>query len=260
MRILKTLEDLQQFHTAVKTSSKHSIGFVPTMGALHQGHLSLLEKAVQENPFSVLSIYVNPTQFNQASDYEKYPITLEQDLQMAQTAGVSAVFLPSYDLIYPDQYQFRIIAPDLTNILCGKFRPGHFDGVLTVVNKLFQLVQPTVSYFGEKDYQQFILIQKMAQAFHMRTQVIGVPTVREPSGLAMSSRNVRLSAEGKSKAALIYKVLTDKQDINQSKDVLVKNGFEVEYLEDHFDRRFVAAWLEGVRLIDNISLKNRGLT
>ena len=255
MKILKTKEDLRQWKILTANSS---VGFVPTMGALHQGHVTLLERAVKENSFSVLSIYVNPTQFNQASDFEKYPITLEQDLDLAKKAGVSAVFLPTYELIYPDEYKFRIIAPDLTNILCGQFRPGHFDGVLTVVNKLFHLVDPTISYFGEKDYQQFILIQKMTAAFHLKTEVVGVPTVREPSGLAMSSRNTRLSEAGKSKAAFLYKALTEYPDLAQAQSMLKQLGFEVEYLEDHFGRRFVAAWLEGVRLIDNVSLKSRG--
>ncbi len=258
MKILKTLDDLRQFQNFVKAEANASLGFVPTMGALHQGHLSLLNRAVKENSFAALSIYVNPTQFNQVSDFEKYPSTLEQDLAMAKNAGISAVFLPNYDLIYPDQYQFRIVAPELTNILCGRFRPGHFDGVLTVVNKLFQLVQPAHSYFGEKDYQQLVLIKKMTEAFYLPTKIIPVPTVRESSGLAMSSRNVRLSAEGKKQAALIYKALNDSKTLTETRDLLEKNHFEVEYVEEHFGRRFTAAWLEGVRLIDNIPLGNMG--
>lgn len=249
MILLKTLQDLKNFQAA---NADASVGFVPTMGALHAGHIELLKKAQSENQSSVLSIYVNPTQFNDPKDFEKYPMTLEKDLQLAKQASAKAVFLPSYDLLYPDSYQFRIVAPELTSILCGKFRPGHFDGVLTVVYKLFQLLQPTRAYFGEKDYQQFLLIKKMSQAFYLRPEVIGVPTVRETSGLALSSRNVRLSDDGRKKAAFIYKTLTEIKDLSAGHAFLEQNGFRVEYLEEHFDRRFVAAWLEGVRLIDNV--------
>lgn len=255
MILLKKLEDVQSFKTS---HTGKSVGFVPTMGALHQGHLELLRKAKMENDVSILSIYVNPTQFNQQSDFNNYPVTLSADLELATNIGVTAVFLPDYKLIYPDAYTFRIVAPELTSILCGKFRPGHFDGVLTVVCKLFQLIEPTVAYFGEKDYQQFQLIRKMTEAFYLKPQIVGVPTVREASGLAMSSRNQRLSESGKKLAPLIYQALQQSADLETAKQLLESNGFQVEYFEEHFGRCFVAAWLDGVRLIDNISIAQRG--
>ncbi|MFN7905962.1 MAG: pantoate--beta-alanine ligase [Pseudobdellovibrionaceae bacterium] len=253
MIILKSLADIQEFKKT--TVGPRSLGFVPTMGALHQGHMELLKKAKAENDFSVLSIYVNPTQFNQATDFDNYPQTLDQDLKSAQEVGTTAVFLPSYDLIYPDKYQFRIIAPELTDLMDGQFRPGHFDGVMTVVCKLFRLIEPTKSYFGEKDYQQFLIVKKMAEAFYLKTHVIPVPTVREKSGLAMSSRNTRLSDSGKTKAAAIYKALNDFKSTGEARAFLESRGFKVEYIEEHFSRRFAAAWIEGVRLIDNIPWK-----
>jgi pantoate--beta-alanine ligase len=255
MIFLKTLQDLKSFKS---TYFGESVGFVPTMGALHQGHLELLQKARRENKVSVLSIYVNPTQFNQQSDFDNYPISIDADLKLAESIGVTAVFLPTYELIYPDGYLFKIVAPELTSVLCGKFRPGHFDGVLTVVHKLFQLIEPTMAYFGEKDYQQFQLIQRMTEAFYLKPKVIGVPTIREASGLALSSRNQRLSENGKKLAPLIYEALKKSHHLDEARMLLESNGFKVEYLEEHWGRCFVAAWIDGVRLIDNISIEQRG--
>lgn len=232
-----------------------SVGFVPTMGALHAGHASLLERARSENDFVVLSVFVNPTQFNQSSDFEKYPKTWEEDLAIARKCGVDAIFAPENPIeMYPEGYRFEIREKEFSKELCGAFRPGHFEGVLTVVMKLLGLVQADRAYFGKKDYQQFSLITDMARDFFLPTQIIGCETVRETSGLAMSSRNQRLSPAARAKAASIYKILQEARTLENGKRLLAQQGFEVEYFEEKQGRRYVAAWIEGVRLIDNIEI------
>lgn len=238
----------------VLKTSERSIGFVPTMGALHAGHVSLMKKSVQENDFNIVSIFVNPTQFNNAADLEKYPKTFEQDYQAVCENDIDVLFYPDYREIYPDNYRYKVTENDFSKKLCGAHRPGHFDGVLTVVLRLFQITGAHCSYFGLKDYQQFKLIQDMAENLFLQLQVIGLPTVREHSGLAMSSRNLRLSTAGREKASFIYKTLIGEKNIEQAKNILTANGFEVEYLEDIDSRRYVAAFLEGIRLIDNVEI------
>jgi pantoate--beta-alanine ligase len=229
------------------------VGFVPTMGALHAGHESLLAMA-RENPIRVLSIYVNPTQFNSADDFQKYPQTLAADLELAAKNEVTAVLLPNYREMYSDNYRFKISENEFSKVLCGAHRPGHFDGVLTVVMKLLNIVSPRRAYFGEKDFQQLQLIKDMVQTFFVPVEIIAAPTLREKSGLAMSSRNRRLSAGGIEKAALIFKSLQQSSSLANVRQQLTDAGFDVDYVEDHFGRRFVAATLEGVRLIDNVKL------
>ncbi len=231
-----------------------TVGFVPTMGALHSGHAALLKQASAENEFSVLSIYVNPTQFNNPTDLEKYPKTLDADLKLAAECGINAVLLPDYSDIYADQYRFKLCENEFSNLLCGAHRPGHFDGVLTIVMKLLNIVQADKAYFGKKDFQQFKLIQDMAKSFFMNSEIIGVDTVREESGLAMSSRNLRLSPDGLKKSALIYKFLKSELTAIDVKNKLILNGFDVDYVEDIANLRFIAATLEGVRLIDNVEI------
>lgn len=231
-----------------------SVGFVPTMGALHQGHASLLARSHKENDLTILSIFVNPTQFNDKNDFEKYPKTFAADFEVAQKHGVDVIFCPQYSELYPDDYKYKISESDFSLELCGASRKGHFDGVLSIVMKLFQIIKPTKSYFGEKDYQQLMLIKGMVQAFFMPLEIVAVPTLREDSGLAMSSRNTRLSSEGQAQAALIYKTITKIKDINEAKEILTQKGFDVDYLVDKNGRRFVAAFLEGVRLIDNVKI------
>lgn len=231
-----------------------SIGFVPTMGALHAGHASLMKQASSENELTIASIFVNPTQFNNATDLEKYPKTFENDLKIASENGVDILFFPQYADIYPDGYRFKVSENDFSTKLCGAHRPGHFDGVLTVVLKLLQITGCTKAYFGLKDYQQYKLIADMAKSLFLSTEIIGLPTVREASGLAMSSRNMRLSAQGKDKASLIFKMLTQKITPKDAREILTANGFTVDYLEDIADRRYVAASLEGIRLIDNVEI------
>jgi pantoate--beta-alanine ligase len=224
------------------------------MGALYDGHASLLKKSASENDVTVLSIFVNPTQFNNPEDLKKYPRTWEADVEIAKAAGTNVILSPSYEELYADNYRFKISESEFSKKLCGAYRPGHFDGVLTVVMKLLGIVAADRAYFGEKDYQQLQLITDMVGTFFIRTEIIPCPIVRESDGLAMSSRNVRLSAEGRKKASLLYKVLCDGLSFEKAKSVLRDSQIEVEYLEEHFGRRFIAAYLEGVRLIDNVKI------
>ena len=162
-----------------------TIGFVPTMGALHAGHVSLLETSHKANAISVLSIFVNPTQFNDPHDLRNYPRTLEADLELAKQANVDFILLPKDTEMYADQYRFKIEENQLSKRFCGAHRPGHFPGMLTIVMKLLQLVRPTRAYFGEKDYQQYLLVKEMAEAFFLETQIVACPTLRADDGLAM---------------------------------------------------------------------------
>lgn len=240
-----------------------TVGFVPTMGALHQGHRSLLERARQENDHVVLSIFVNPTQFNNPNDFAKYPSTLESDLKIAEEAGVDFVILPTREDIYPDDYRYRVMETTFSKSLCGAHRPGHFDGVLTIVMKLFGLVRPHRAYFGQKDYQQLELIRGMTKSFYLDLEIVPCPTLRETDGLAMSSRNLRLTPAQRQSAPQIARLLKSSLLENKTTDwvkaELSKSGFLVDYVEDVAvgqppeTRRFVAASLGEIRLIDNLS-------
>jgi len=233
-----------------------SIGFVPTMGALHAGHLSLLERSRKENDLTVLSIYVNPTQFDNKEDLKNYPNTLDRDCELARTAGVDEILVPTFEQLYPDNYTYQISETKFSNTLCGAHRPGHFNGVLTVVMKLLQIVQAERSYFGEKDFQQLKLIEGMVAAFFLETTIVACPTVREKDGLAMSSRNVNLNASNRATAPNFHEILRGARSTNEARSQLVDLGFEVEYIEDLSLsgglRRFGAVKLGGVRLIDNV--------
>ncbi len=186
-----------------------SIGFVPTMGYLHEGHLSLLRAARAQCETVVLSIFVNPTQFGPQEDYERYPRDLERDLEMARQTRVNLVFAPTPQQMYPEGYSTFVEVEGLTERLEGAFRPGHFRGVATIVLKLFHLVQPDKAYFGLKDYQQLKVIQRMVQDLHLPIEIVPMPTVREPDGLAMSSRNVYLSPEERQSALSLYRSLQE---------------------------------------------------
>ncbi len=241
-----------------------SIGFVPTMGALHHGHAELIRRSKRENAYTVISIFVNPTQFNDAEDLKNYPRTYDDDLQLADELGIDAVFFPSDDVMYPDAYAYRVDEVVLSQGMEGLHRPGHFTGVLTVVLKLLLLTQANRAYFGEKDYQQYVLIRRMAEAFFLPavlgTEVIGCPIVREADGLAMSSRNRRLSAGGRRKAALLPKFLREFKDPKIAAEKLAVEGITIDYIEDTDGlspgepRRFAAVYVEGIRLIDTIPL------
>lgn len=230
-----------------------SVGFVPTMGALHAGHVALLERARAENERVVLSIFVNPTQFNEAKDLANYPRTLEADLELAAPFA-DAVLAPTPAEFYPDGYRYRVTENQQSLRWEGAHRPGHFDGVLTVVLKLFNVVQPTRAYFGEKDWQQLQLVRGMVDALLLPVEVVPCPTVREPDGLAMSSRNRRLSPLGRAHAAVFAKTLRSARDAGAAAAELSARNFEVDYVEDHQGVRLGAVKLEGVRLIDNVRL------
>lgn len=251
--MIEVIRDPEQMKV-IRKKIQGSVGFVPTMGALHSGHGHLIEKSVNENQTTIVSIFVNPTQFNNPDDLLKYPQTFEKDLELCHQLGAKFLFYPQYESIYPDQYKYKITENDFSQRLCGEHRPGHFDGVLTVVMKLFNICQPTHAYFGEKDFQQLHLIKNMCDAFFMDLKIIPVPTVREENGLAMSSRNSRLSPEGRHQAALIHQTISQATSSKEATDILNKNGFQVDYVTDYLGRRFVAASIEGVRLIDNVQI------
>lgn len=233
-----------------------TIGFVPTMGALHRGHASLVERCRRENDVTVVSIFVNPSQFNDPVDLKCYPRTWEQDLALLEHLGVDHVVMPSAAEIYPQGYRFRIEPSADHGIMEGAFRPGFLAGVLTVVMKLFNIVRPHRAYFGEKDYQQLKVVTEMVQEFFLPIEIIPCATVREITGLAASSRNRLLSPEAKTKAAILFEALMTSESAEQAKAALAAGGFVVDYVEEHWGRRFAAAFLEGVRLIDNVPILN----
>lgn len=231
-----------------------SVGFVPTMGALHAGHMKLIEQSCADNAKTLVSIFVNPTQFNDQSDCMTYPQPLKEDLELCARAGVDAVFLPQRQELYPDNYTYRVRELEESTVLEGERRPGHFEGVLTVVMKLLILAEADRAYFGEKDWQQLKLVREMAQAFFLRTDIIGVPTVREEDGLAISSRNVRLSTSARTLAPEFHRVLSSAIDCAMARLELESLGFDVEYVDERDGRRLGAVQLEGVRLIDNVEI------
>jgi pantoate--beta-alanine ligase len=245
MRLFESIAEWQAF----RAGFQGDLGFVPTMGALHDGHASLVRRSVGENAHTLVSIFVNPTQFNDPNDLQKYPRTLEADLALLEAEKAEYVLLPTRDALYPDNYRYRISEQAFSTMLCGAHRPGHFDGVLTVVMKLLQLARPTRAYFGEKDYQQFCLIRDMAAAFFMDAQIIPCPTLREEDGLAMSSRNRLLSEQERQNAPLLYQALQ-----TNSPALLEQAGFVIDYFAEHEGRRYAAATLGTTRLIDNVEI------
>jgi len=230
-----------------------TIGLVPTMGALHAGHRALLERARAENDRVVLSIFVNPTQFDDPEDLARYPRTLAADLALADGLA-DAVLLPLPAELYADNYHYRVTETALSARWEGAQRPGHFDGVLTVVLKLLNLVRAHRAYFGEKDWQQLQLIRGLAQAFFLPTEIVPCATVGEADGLALSSRNRRLSPAGRARAALFPATLRGFADPAAAAGALRGAGFGVDYVEDHAGVRLGAVRLEGIRLIDNVRL------
>ncbi|KWT86759.1 pantoate--beta-alanine ligase [Candidatus Magnetominusculus xianensis] len=208
MQLIRTISEMQQFSKGCKLSGK-TIGFVPTMGALHDGHLSIVRDSVKANDVTVVSIFVNPTQFSAGEDFNRYPRDYDGDIEKLSGLSVDAVFLPGVDSVYPDGYKTYVEVRGLSEKLCGQFRPGHFAGVATVVLKLFNAVMPTRAYFGLKDYQQCVVIKKMTADLNLDLEIVLCPTIREHDGLAMSSRNAYLSTEERLEAPLIYKALTE---------------------------------------------------
>jgi pantoate--beta-alanine ligase len=231
-----------------------TLGFVPTMGALHEGHLSLVRRSRAENERTLVSIFVNPTQFDDAGDLAHYPRTLDDDLRLLRDEGAEYVLVPDETELYADGFRYRVTERDLSTAMEGAHRPGHFDGVLTVVLKLLQIGAADRAYFGEKDWQQLALVRGMADAFFLPTTIVGCPTVREADGLALSSRNQRLSPPDRVKAATFHRALCSASSPDAASCSLRSAGFIVDYVEDHDGRRLGAVRLGGVRLIDNVPL------
>jgi len=282
MITIKKANDLHH-HLEQCRERNEDIGFVPTMGALHDGHLSLLKTSLKENKLSVCSIFVNPAQFNDPTDFKKYPSTIDDDILKLETNGCDILFLPSVAEIYPDGFEVKkkYELGYLDNILEGEFRPGHFQGVCMAVERLLLIVQPDKLYLGQKDYQQCMIITRLAQLMGLeeRVDIRICPILREKDGLAMSSRNMRLSKEERAKAPALYETLVflqqnirngSLQDLKkQATDDLQKKGFKPDYVEianaetlkaiNEWDARtnilgLVAAYIDGVRLIDNMML------
>ena len=250
MHIVKTIPALRCLLDPIRAAQK-TIGFVPTMGALHDGHASLIRTAQQENDYCVVSIFVNPTQFDDTQDLSLYPRTLKRDSDLLRSLKADCLFIPDYQTLYPDQYRFRIQKLETLKDRENEARPGHFDGVLTVVMKLLTAVQATRAYFGEKDYQQYELIKEMCAAFFVDTSIECCPTVREKNGLAMSSRNLRLTDQGREKAGQIYQILSTAKTVTMARSQLTEAGFHVDYVTENNGRRYVAVFYQDIRLIDN---------
>ena len=254
---MKLCRSIADWHALRGAFAGRTLGLVPTMGALHAGHLSLVQRSQRESAATVVSIFVNPTQFDQAQDFDRYPRQTEHDLALLKEAAVDTVFLPPRDEIYPDAYRYRVSESELSLRLCGAHRPGHFDGMLTVVMKLLNIVRPTRAYFGEKDYQQLLLVRGMTRAFFLDTEIVGCPIVREPDGLAMSSRNQNLDAAQRRLAPSLHQVLRECKDTESAQTRLQQLGFDVDYVEDFDGRRLAAVRLGSTRLIDNVPVEEK---
>jgi len=279
MKLIKSIKQMQKI-TAQAKKSGQKISFVPTMGALHEGHLSLVKRAKKLGDITVVSIFVNPTQFGPGEDLSKYPRTFESDRQKLRQFDVDYLFAPTKDIIYPDGFETYIIAEKLSQILEGEFRPVHFKGVTTVVAKLFNIVQPDTAVFGQKDFQQSVIIKKMVADMNFPVKIVVAPTVREKSGLAMSSRNKYFNTEQRKRACVLYMSLKEARKviasgersaakIRQRMKKLIDNtpGIKLEYIAVTDNERLMpirklkgkftislAVRLDEVRLIDNISI------
>ena len=275
MLILKTIADVTALIENKKNEQK-SIGFIPTMGALHQGHISLIDAGKKENDFTVCSIFINPTQFNNAADFKKYPVTIESDIDMLEASGCDLLFLPSVDEIYPPGFIYPLYDIGyLETVLEGQYRPGHYQGVCQVVDRLLSAVMPHILYLGQKDYQQCMVIKKLLELKNYNCNVHIEKTIREADGLAMSSRNARLNKIQREQAVKIYTALSlIKNELKagsldyikkKAKTFLTGNGFKVDYAEvtnsdltllQSWDGKtktviLIAAYLDDIRLIDN---------
>ncbi len=279
MLLIKDIKTLKKHLSSYKNAGK-TIGFVPTMGALHDGHISLVQKAISENDVFVCSIFVNPTQFNNAADFKKYPITLEADIVKLEKAGCGILFIPTVEEMYPsNEKKLHYELGHIETILEGKYRPGHFQGVCIIVDKLLEAVSPAVLYLGRKDYQQCLVIGKMMDIKKYKTTLSICDTIREKDGLAMSSRNMRLNKVERKQALSIIESLTfiknnikkgDLEAVKKEAKIFLENkGYKVDYIEiadtetleaqSKWDGKkklvaLVAAYLNEIRLIDNIIL------
>jgi len=280
---VKIIRGIKRVQAAVRDLRKQgeTIGIVPTMGALHAGHLSLIKQARRENDRVIVSIFVNPTQFGPNEDFKKYPRSLRADSLLCKNAGVDIIFHPGVGQVYAKSYKTHVIVEKLSDVLCGEFRPGHFSGVATIVNKLFNIIQPDVAYFGQKDAQQAIIIQQMTRDLNMPVRIRLMPIVREPDGLALSSRNAYLNAEQRADAKVLFealekaKTMIKQGTVNSEKIISAmrriiqkKRSARIQYIEivDLDELRPVrlikdkvlvalAVWIGNTRLIDNIIVK-----
>jgi len=253
LKIINKISEWNSIRNSYIVKEK-SLGFIPTMGALHKGHISLIEKSVIENELTVVSIFINPTQFNNPTDLINYPVSLEQDVKILERYNADFLFYPWYNEIYPDGYHYKICETNYSNKLCGAFRPGHFEGVLTVVMKLLNIIKPNRAYFGEKDYQQYKLIKEMCSAFFMDVEIIPCPTVRDADGLALSSRNLLLTENERNIAKNFPHILQSEFSCADVITKLEKLGLNIEYIEEEDGKRFGAINIGNVRLIDNVNL------
>lgn len=251
-RIVTTVAEWRALRAEYRAAGR-SVGFVPTMGALHAGHASLFQAAQRENDLVLVSVFVNPTQFDEKQDFENYPRTRERDAKAMRAAGVDVAFVPTAAEMYPNGMAYAVTENEFSRQLCGAHRPGHFSGMLTIVAKLLQIADAERAYFGEKDYQQLLLVRGMCAAFFLRTKIIGCPTVREADGLALSSRNARLLPAERALAPRFYKTLTTAATAAAARAELETAGFVVDYVEDREGRRFGAVRLGQTRLIDNVT-------
>ena len=285
-KLFKKIKEIRSFLKELRCNGSNlSVGFVPTMGYLHKGHMELVKLSKLQNEITVVSIYVNPLQFGAGEDYERYPRDLERDLAMCEEAGVDVVFAPEDQEMYPELPKVKIDIPGLTDRLEGAYRPGHFNGVAIVVLKLLHIVQPDRAYFGEKDYQQLKVVERLVKDLSLPVEIVPVPTVREEDGLACSSRNVYLSPEERQSALAIYKSFLLAQKLFQSgntdanllkgaiKDFLLKHPHvrKIDYVEitdeelnpveevKEGDRILVALYVGNTRLIDNWRLSHEKL-
>ena len=280
--VVFTEKNVLSSHLSLLLNENKTIGFVPTMGALHQGHLSLIEQSSKENDITVVSIFVNPTQFNNKEDLDKYPRTLDSDIQKIKTLNIAIIlYAPSVDDIYNENISSQHFDYDGLELkMEGKHRKGHFDGVGTIVKKLFEIVTPTRAYFGEKDFQQLQIVKKLVKKYALPIKIIGCPIYREKNGLAMSSRNERLSKNSRKKASFIYKTLQTAKKLFATEscktvaEMVVKafkneKEFTLEYFEIADEenlnpcirknkskkyRGFIAVFIDNIRLIDNIDM------
>ena len=231
MTIVENISDWQEIRKKIE---KTKLGFVPTMGALHAGHIALVRQARRENELLAVSIFVNPAQFNDPTDLERYPRDIPHDLEMLRREGTDYVFIPNADEMYADHYRFKVMENDFSKELCGRDRPGHFDGVLTVVLKLFSLIAAQRAYFGEKDYQQLLLIRDMVKYFFLPIDIVPVPIVRDSDGIALSSRNTLLGYEGRKLAAVFARILKDSISPEQAISDMEAAGIAVDYVVDRY--------------------------
>lgn len=251
MRTIHSIKQMAEVSKKLNLNGQ-TIGFVPTMGALHEGHLSLIRRAAKENDIVVVSIFVNPVQFGPKEDFKKYPRDLKKDAHLCQKEDVDIIFYPEAKDMYPDDYKTYVVVEKLSDVLCGKSRPGHFKGVATAVTKLFNIIQPDAAYFGQKDAQQAIIIKRMAEDLNIPVKIKVMPTVRNGNGLALSSRNIYLN-ERERRDALVLS-----QSLNSAKDLIkkgVKNADEIILRMRRLIKRKKTAQIDYVSIVDSESLK-----